>query len=311
MNTLIVIVGPTGIGKTELCIKIAERFNVPIINADSRQIFKEIPIGTAAPTNEEMQRATFFFAGIKNINEYYNASMFEKDVIKTLDEIFATKDRALMCGGCMMYIDAVCNGIDDIPNVKQDIRNEVQEEYREHGIDKLRHTLKSIDPDYYNIVDLNNHKRIVHAIEICLSTGNTYSSYRTNTKKLRPFRIIKIGLNMERKQLYDRIDRRVDKMIRSGLIEEAKSMYPFRQQNALNTVGYKELFNFFDGNSSLEEAIFKIKSNTHKYCRKQITWFKRDNSIKWFSPDNIEEIINYINALDRDSTFSYICNYKR
>lgn len=298
MNTLIVITGPTGVGKTSLCIDIAEKYCCPIINADSRQMFKDIPIGTAAPTTEEQQRVKHFFVGNLNIDEYYNASMFETDVIKLLENLFKENDIILMSGGSMMYIDAVCNGIDDIPNVNAEVREQLMHKYRTEGLKPINDELQRLDPEYFAIVDKKNHKRVIHALEICLSTGKTYTSFRTNTKKERPFNIIKIGVTLERKDLYDRIDKRVDKMISCGLIEEAKKVYPKRHLNSLNTVGYKELFDYFDGKMTLEETVFKIKCNTHKYCRKQLTWFKRDPQIKWFSPDNVEEIINYINTFD-------------
>lgn len=295
MKTLIVIVGPTGVGKTSLCLNIAERFDTYIINADSRQIFKEIPVGTAAPTTEEKKRVKHFFVGKLCINDYYNASMFENDVIKLLNDLFSNKDYMIMSGGSMMYVDAVCNGIDDIPSVDEGIRRQVKLTYETEGLGVIKDRLKELDPEYFRVVDQNNPKRLVHALEICLSTGKTYTSFRTHKKKERPFRIIKIGLDREREELYSRIDERVDAMIAGGLIEEAWQVYPYRTLNALNTVGYKELFGYFDGKYTLDEAIFKIKSNTHKYCRKQLTWFKRDNEIHWFAPDNIEEIINYIN----------------
>lgn len=298
MNTLIVITGPTGVGKTSLCIDIAEKYCCPIINADSRQMFKDIPIGTAAPTTEEQQRVKHFFVGNLNIDEYYNASMFETDVIKLLENLFKENDIILMSGGSMMYIDAVCNGIDDIPNVNAEVREQLMYKYRTEGLKPINDKLQRLDPEYFAIVDKKNHKRVIHALEICLSTGKTYTSFRTNTKKKRPFNIIKIGVTLERKDLYDRIDKRVDKMISCGLIEEAKKVYPKRHLNSLNTVGYKELFDYFDGKMTLEETVFKIKCNTHKYCRKQLTWFKRDRQIHWFSPDNVEEIINYINTFD-------------
>lgn len=294
MKTLIVIVGPTGVGKTALCLEVAERLGTFIINADSRQIFRDIPIGTAAPTAEEQKRVKHFFVGKLHINDYYNASMFENDVIKLLDKLFGEKDNIIMSGGSMMYVDAVCNGIDDIPSVNENIRQQVKSLYEADGLDIIKEKLKKLDPEYFEIVDKNNPKRVIHALEICLSTGKTYTSFRTNTKKERNFRIIKIGLNRDRDELYSRIDKRVDLMIENGLIEEAKQMYPHKELNSLNTVGYKELFNYFDGNCTLDEAIFKIKSNTHKYCRKQLTWFKRDKDIHWFNPDNVEEIIKYI-----------------
>lgn len=296
MKTLIVIVGPTGVGKTSLCLDIAERLDTYIINADSRQIFKEIPIGTAAPTKEEQKRAKHFFVGKLHINDYYNASMFENEVIELLDDLFLNKDHIIMSGGSMMYVDAVCNGIDDIPSVDDNIRRQVKSVYEAEGLDTIKSKLEELDPEYFSVVDKNNPKRLIHALEICLSTGKTYTSFRTYTKKERPFRIIKIGLNREREELYSRIDKRVDEMIAGGLIEEAWRMYPHRMLNSLNTVGYKELFDYFDGKCTLGEAVFKIKSNTHKYCRKQLTWFKRDKDMRWFAPDNVEEIINYINS---------------
>lgn len=296
MKTLIVITGPTGVGKTSLCLDIAEKFGCPIINADSRQMFKEIPIGTAAPTAEEQRRVKHYFVGNLSLDDYYNASMFELDVIKLLNGLFNDKDVILMSGGSMMYIDAVCYGIDDIPNVDAAVREQVMLKYHSEGLDAINEELERLDPEYFAIVDRKNHKRVIHAVEICRSTGKTYTSFRTNTKKERPFQIIKIGVTREREVLYDRIDRRVDQMMGNGLENEARQVYPRRHLNSLNTVGYKELFDYFDGNATLEDAVFRIKCNTHKYCRKQLTWFKRDQQIRWFSPDNIEEIINYINT---------------
>lgn len=296
MKTLIVIVGPTGVGKTALCIKIAERLNTVIINADSRQMFRELPIGTAAPNKDEMKRVKHFFVGNLSITDYYNASMFENDVMHLLDSLFAEKDVVLMSGGSMMYIDAVCNGIDDIPTVKEDIRQQVKTDFERDGLDAMRRRLEQLDPEYYAIVDKNNPKRIIHAVEICMSTGKTYTSFRTNKKKERPFKIIKIGVTRERTELYDRIDKRVDEMMAAGLPDEAQRMYPHRGLNALNTVGYKELFDYFDGKCTIDEAVFRIKYDTHKYCRKQLTWFKRDKETQWFSPENVEEIIKYIDS---------------
>ena len=296
MNTLIVIVGPTGVGKTALCIDVAKQLDTVIINADSRQMFKEIPIGTAAPTDDEQNMVKHYFIGNLSIKDYYNASMFENEVITLLGRLFHEKDVVILSGGSMLYVDAVCNGINDIPTVNEHIRNLVKEDYERHGLSEMQNKLKELDPEYYSIVDKNNPKRIIHAVEICLSTGRTYTSFRTNIKKERPFRTIKIGLTRERGELYRRIDERVENMIASGLIDEARRMHPYKGFNALNTVGYKELFDYFDGNCTLEEAIFRIKCNTHKYCRKQLTWFKRDKDIKWFSPDNVEEIINYIRS---------------
>lgn len=296
MKTLIVIVGPTGVGKTELCLKVAEAFGTVIVNADSRQIFKEIPVGTAAPTIVERRRIRHFFVGNLHIDQYYNASMFENDVIALLDTLFKEKDYVIMSGGSMMYVDAVCNGIDDIPTVDTATRSKVMREYEEKGLDYICGRLEELDPEYYSIVDKRNPKRVIHAVEICLSTGRTYTSFRVNAKKDRPFNIIKVGLTLDREQLYERIDGRVDRMVADGLIQEAEKMYPYRNLNSLNTVGYKELFDYFDGKCTLEEAVFRIKCDTHKYCRKQLTWFKRDKDIHWFSPNNVEEIINYIRS---------------
>ena len=296
MKKLIVILGPTGVGKTSLCLHIAKKYNVPVINADSRQMFKELPIGTAAPTTKEQEQAKHYFVGNLTVDKYYNASMFENDVLSLLDILFKQQDIALMSGGSMMYIDAVCNGIDDIPTVDTQIRQRLKERYEQEGLESIIQELRQLDPEYYNIVDKKNHKRVIHALEICLSTGKAYSSFRHNVRKTRPFQIIKIGLTRNREELYSRIDQRVDEMISNGLLKEAANMYPQRNLNALNTVGYKELFDYIDGKTDLQEAIFKIKSNTHKYCRKQLTWFKRDPEIKWFTPENVEEIINYINS---------------
>ncbi len=296
MKTLFVIVGPTGVGKTSLCLKVAEHLNTVIINADSRQVFKEIPVGTAAPTKDERKSIRHFFVGNLHINEYYNASKYEQDVLKLLNILFKYKDNVIMSGGSMMYVDAVCKGIDDIPSVDDNIRETLQERFDKEGLSGISKELALLDPDYYAIVDKNNHKRIIHALEICLSTGKPYSSFRKNTTKERPFRIIKIGLNMDRQRLYERINLRVEQMIHDGLIQEALNVYEYKNLNALNTVGYKETFEYLDGLCTLDNAIFRIKSNTHKYCRKQLTWFRRDPNIHWFSPDNIEEIINYINT---------------
>ena len=283
-------------GKTELCLKVAEAFGTVIVNADSRQIFKEIPVGTAAPTIAERRRIRHFFVGNLHIDQYYNASMFENDVIALLDTLFKEKDYVIMSGGSMMYVDAVCNGIDDIPTVDTATRSKVMREYEEKGLDYICGRLEELDPEYYSIVDKRNPKRVIHAVEICLSTGRTYTSFRVNAKKDRPFNIIKVGLTLDREQLYERIDGRVDRMVADGLIQEAEKMYPYRNLNSLNTVGYKELFDYFDGKCTLEEAVFRIKCDTHKYCRKQLTWFKRDKDIHWFSPNNVEEIINYIRS---------------
>ena len=296
MKTLIVILGPTGIGKTELSLQVAEHLATPIINADSRQIFSEIPIGTAAPTREQQSRVKHYFVGNHHIDDYYNASMFEEDVMKTLEHIFKESDTALMSGGSMMYIDAVCNGIDDIPTIDEQTRATMKRRLETEGLAALLEELKVLDYEHWKIVDHNNPRRVVHALEICKMTGKTYTSFRQNITKKRPFNIMKIGLTLDRATLYDRINRRVEEMIEHGLEAEARSVYDKRELNALNTVGYKEMFEYFDGTTTLEEAIFKIQSNTRRYCRKQQTWFKRDPSIKWFNPCEIKEIIKHIDS---------------
>ena len=292
---LIVIVGPTGVGKTELCLQIAEHLNVPIINADSRQIFSEIPIGTAAPTPEQQQRVKHYFVGNHHLDDYYSASLFEEDVMQLLtDNLFNTSDVALMSGGSMMYIDAVCNGIDDIPTIDDNTREWMKQRLETEGLPRLVEELKLLDPEHWKIVDRNNPRRVVHALEICHMTGKTYTSFRQNTKKQRPFDIIKIGLNRDREELYNRINARVLQMFDEGLVDEALAVYDKRGLNSLNTVGYKETFEYLDGLITMDQCIFNIQSNSRRYCRKQQTWFKRDKNIMWFHPDNIKEIINYI-----------------
>lgn len=294
MNTLIVVLGPTGIGKTKLSIALAEELHVPIINADSRQIFKEIPIGTAAPTLEEQARVKHFFVGNHSITDYYSASLYENDVMDLTKELFTQSTIQLMSGGSMMYIDAVCKGIDDIPTIDEATRTLMKKRLEEEGIDSLLADLQKRDPAYFDIVDKKNVKRVVHAMEICTMTGKTYTSYRVNQKKERPFKIKKIGLALPREELYERINKRVLKMVDLGLEKEARRMYPQRTLNALNTVGYKEMFQYFNHQCDFDEAVRRIQSNTRRYCRKQQTWFKKDTEIHWFNPGNIEEIIKYI-----------------
>lgn len=294
-KTLIVILGPTGVGKTELCLRIAEHLGVPIINADSRQIFAELPIGTAAPTPQQQSRVKHYFVGTHHIDDYYSASMYEEQVMSLLtNELFAASDTAVMSGGSMMYIDAVCNGIDDIPTIDDTTRQWMKQRLEQEGLPKLVEELKILDPEHWAIVDRNNPRRVVHALEICHMTGTTYTSFRQNEKKQRPFNILKIGLTRDREELYSRINNRVLQMIDDGLEQEALAVYDQRHLNSLNTVGYKEMFEYLDGLTTLDQAIFKIQSNSRRYCRKQLTWFKRDESIRWFNPDNIKEIINYI-----------------
>ena len=295
-KTLIVLVGPTGVGKTDTSLDIARHFGTPVINADSRQLYAELPIGTAAPTKEQQQHARHYFVGTLHLTDYYNAAMFEHDVTTLAEELFKERDVCLMSGGSMMYIDAVCNGIDDIPTIDEDIRNAVKDELKEKGLESLCERLKALDPEYYAIVDRNNPRRIVHAIEICVQTGNTYTSLRTRKKKERPFDIVKVGLTRDREELYDRINRRTLTMMDMGLLKEAESVYPLRGHNALNTVGYKELFDYFDGSIPLEEAIRRIQSHTREYCRKQQTWFKRDANIRWFHPEETSSMMAYLHS---------------
>lgn len=292
---LIVIVGPTGVGKTELCLQIAEHLNITVVNADSRQIFSEIPIGTAAPTPEQQQRVKHYFVGNHHLDDYYSASLFEEDVMQLLtDNLFNTSDVALMSGGSMMYIDAVCNGIDDIPTIDDNTREWMKQRLETEGLPRLVEELKLLDPEHWKVVDRNNPRRVVHALEICHMTGKTYTSFRQNAKKQRPFDIIKIGLNRDREELYNRINARVLQMFDEGLVDEALAVYDKRGLNSLNTVGYKETFEYLDGLITIDQCIFNIQSNSRRYCRKQQTWFKRDKNIMWFHPDNIKEIINYI-----------------
>ena len=294
MGTLVVITGPTAVGKTELTIRVAQQFGIPIINADSRQLFRELKIGTAAPTDEELRQVHHYFVGTLGLSDYYSASLFEQQVLEILQREFTQHDYAIMAGGSMMYIDAVCNGIDDIPTVDDDTRNLLKQRLANEGLEVLVEELRQLDPEHYEIVDKQNPRRVVHALEICLMTGKTYTSFRKQEKKQRPFRIIKIGLNRDREELYQRINRRVDQMMAQGLLQEAERLYPQRSVNALNTVGYKELFDYMDGRWSLEEAVERIKGNTRRYARKQLTWFKRDDSLRWFHPDQQEDILNYI-----------------
>lgn len=291
MKTLVVVLGPTGVGKTDLCLSLAQHLATPIINADSRQIFAELPIGTAAPTAEQQRLVTHYFVGNHHIQDYYSAAMYETDVMHLLQsEIFPHHDVALLTGGSMMYIDAVCKGIDDIPTVRDDIRSRMKQRLQDEGLDALVEELHQLDPEHWAIVDKKNPRRVVHALEICHQTGKTYTSFRTAEKKQRPFQIIKIGLNREREELYDRINQRVLQMMEDGLEAEAHKVYPQKGLTSLRTVGYKELFAYFDGEIDRDEAIRQIQSHSREYMRKQLTWFKRDPEIHWFHPDQADEI---------------------
>ena len=293
-KTLLVLIGPTGVGKTELSLRLAERFQTDIISSDSRQLYADLKIGTAAPTPEQLARVPHHFVGTLQLTDYYSAAQYETEVMKLLSVLFQEKDTVILTGGSMMYVDAVCKGIDDIPTVDEKTRTLMKQRYEEEGLDNLCAELKLLDPEYYKIVDLKNPKRVVHALEICYMTGRTYTSFRTRSAKERPFNILKIGLTRDREELYERINRRVDMMIEDGLLEEAKVVYPYKHLNSLNTVGYKEIFNYLDGEWDLSFAIEKIKQNSRIYSRKQMTWFKRDEEIVWFHPEQEKEILNYI-----------------
>ena len=295
--TLIVVTGPTAVGKTALCIDIAKHYGIPIINADSRQIYRELRIGTATPTEEQLRSVIHYFVRSISIDDYYNASMYEQDVLALLNQ-FKQSPIQLLTGGSMMYIDAVCNGIDDIPTVREDIREEMKRRYAEEGLEALCEDLKRLDPEHYAVVDKQNHRRVIHALEICYQTGTTYTSFRKQEKKQRPFQIVKIGLNRDREELYQRINQRVDQMMEDGLLDEVRSLQDKRSNNALNTVGYKEMFTYLDGTWSLEEAVERMKGNTRRYARKQLTWFKRDEEMRWFHPQQQEEILKYISQYE-------------
>ena len=273
---------------------LATHFGIPIINADSRQIYRELKIGTARPTEKQIQQVKHYFVGTLGLEDYYSASLFEQQVLELLGQLFQTHDYALMAGGSMMYIDAVCDGIDDIPTIDDETRELMKRRLAEKGLEQLCEDLKRLDPEYYDIVDRQNPRRVVHALEICTMTGQTYTSFRRHEKRERPFRIIKIGLYREREELYNRINQRVDEMMANGLLEEVKAMYPKRSLNALNTVGYKELFDYLEGRRTLDEAVERIKGNTRRYARKQLTWYKKDKQIRWFQPDERTTIIDYI-----------------
>ena len=294
-KNLIVLLGPTGVGKTELSLRIAEKLNSPIINADSRQIYAGIPIGTAAPTPEQLARVKHYFIGQLSLSDYYSAAQYESDVLRLLEEeLFPKHDNLVLSGGSMMYIDAVCRGIDDIPTVDDETRQLLLEKYQNEGLESLAQELKVMDPQYYAKVDIKNPKRVIHALEICYMTGRTYTSFRTQTYRKRPFNIIKIGLTRNREELYSRINQRVEEMVKEGLVDEAKSVYPLRHYNSLNTVGYKEMFRYLDGEWTLEFAMEKIKQNSRIYSRKQMTWYRRDEEITWFHPDEEAKIIDFI-----------------
>lgn len=298
MNTLYVILGPTGVGKTELGIHVAHALGCAVISCDSRQIFRELKIGTASPDERQLAAVKHYFIGTKSIFDHYSAGQYELDALPVIEREIALHGNALMVGGSMLYVDAVCRGIDDIPAVDSEVREEVRRLYEDEGIEGIRRRLRMLDPQHYMEVDLKNAKRMMHAIEVCIMTGGTFSSLRTNSVKRRPFRIVKIGLTLEREALYDRINARVLKMMEQGLEDEARRYYAYRHLNALNTVGYKELFDYFDGSCTLDFAVGKIQQNTRKYAKKQITWFKKDDSVRWFAPDMTDAVIDYVRETD-------------
>jgi tRNA dimethylallyltransferase len=291
---MVVITGPTGIGKTNLSIDVARHFKTSIISADSRQIYKEIPIGTAAPTAKEQQKVPHYLVGIKSVTDYYNAYEFEQDAIQIASQLFKNHEVTIMTGGSMMYIDAFCNGIDELPTIDTELRDSLMAQLKNEGLESIRQQLKYRDPVFYGQVDLKNPKRVIHALEICLMTGRPYSELRTKPQVERPFDIIKIGLTMDRDQLYERINQRVLKMIEEGLEAEARSLLPYRNHNALNTVGFKELFAHFDGEHDLARAIELIQRNSRRYAKKQLSWFRRDPLISWFQPDQKDDIVKFI-----------------
>ena len=296
MKTLFVLIGPTGVGKTELSLGIAKLLGCDIVSADSRQMYADLKIGTASPTSEQMAQVQHHFVGNLSLTDYYSAARYEEEAMTCLTHLFQTNDYALLTGGSMMYVDAVCKGIDDIPTVDTETRTFMMERYEQEGLEPLCAELHLLDPEYYRIVDLKNPKRVIHALEICHMTGRTYTSYRTQSCKKRPFRIIKIGLRREREELYERINRRVDIMMENGLLDEVRKVSPYRHQNSLNTVGYKELFMYLDKEWTLDFAIEKIKQNSRIYSRKQMTWFKRDAEIHWFHPNETENIMTLVKS---------------
>ena len=293
-KTLIVLLGPTGVGKTDLSIDLARHFKTSILSCDSRQMYKEMRIGTAVPEEGQLTAVPHFFIHTLSVHDYYNSWQFEQQALAKIHELHRTRDVVLMVGGSMMYIDAVCKGIDDIPTIDPKLREDLMQRYAEEGLAAIQRMLKSLDPLFYEIVDLNNAKRVLHAVEVCLMAGKPYSSLRTNTPKDRGFRIIRIGLNRDKQELYDRIDKRVDMMLAEGLEEEARSLLPYRNLNPLNTVGYKEFFDYFEGKTDYDEAVRLIKRNSRRYAKKQLSWFRRDTDIHWFHPEEKERILAFI-----------------
>ena len=306
MRTLLLIVGPTGVGKTELSLRVAERYGCPILSCDSRQVFREIPIGTAAPTAEEQARVKHYFIGTRSITEDYNAGQYERDALELLEHLFATHEIVVMVGGSMLYADAVCKGLDDLPHVPESIRKEVTAKGRMangEGLKWLQSEVQRLDPVYWEEVDQQNPARLAHCVEICLATGKPYSSLRTHLRKTRPFRIVKVALDRPREELYDRINRRVEQMMADGLLDEVKAVYAKRHLNSLQTVGYRELFAYLDGEYDLSRAVELIQQNTRHYAKRQLTWFRRDEEITWLNAkEEYEKNLDTIASLLRDDS---------
>lgn len=294
--TLIVVLGPTGVGKTNISLSLAEHFGCPIVSSDSRQFYRGLKIGTAAPTEDQLKRVSHYFIGSHSIFDEYNAGQYEHDAIKLLDELFQKQDVVMLVGGSMMYIDAVCNGMDDIPTVDSETRAFWQKEFAEKGLEYIQNELKRLDPVHYEQVDIQNPKRIIHALEICSMTGKPYSDLRTGQRKQRNFNILKIGFNRSRPELYERINLRVEEMMHEGLLQEAEQFYPYKNLNTLNTVGYKELYEYMDGNWTLDFAVNMIKQDSRRYAKRQLTWFNRDKEIHWFHPEEEERILEFVNG---------------
>lgn len=300
MKTLVLILGPTGVGKTELSLRVAEHYGSPIVSCDSRQIYRSIPIGTAAPTEEEQKRVKHYFIATHDLGQDYNAGQYERDALALLDQLFQTHNVVVMTGGSMLYADALCNGLDDLPAVPETVRAGVQRTYEEKGIEWLQEQVRELDPMYWEEVDRDNPARLAHCVELCQTTGRPYSELRTKTRKQRPFRIVKIGLDRPREELYDRINRRVEQMMADGLLDEAKTVYGKRRLNSLQTVGYKELFAHLDGEYDLNRAVELIQQNTRHYAKRQMTWFRRDKEIHWLDANNdYEKNIHIIDDLLR------------
>jgi len=297
---LVIVTGPTAVGKTAFSIQLAQHFKTEILSADSRQFYREMRIGTAYPSPEELKASRHHFIGNLSLEDEYNVSHYESETLLLLRELHQSYDVVILTGGSGLYIDAVCKGIDDLPDHDPQLRQNLKEEMDAHGIEAFGEKLKNLDPEYYDVVDHRNPNRLLRAVEVCLQTGDTYTSLRKNKSKSRPFNIVKIGLNVDRKILFERISQRVDKMMDDGLLEEVHSLLPYREYNALKTVGYQEIFRHMDGELSLEEAVEKIKTNTRRYAKRQLTWFKRDEEMRWYRPDEIDDVLSYVNTRIRE-----------